>query len=168
MARLIAIAAALLAMTPVAAMGFDPMTATVRVSSGQLYDYVVIGEHPKATDGFDNAYDIISPGNLNADMGEPYISVVVPHPEWKPPREMRSDIRSPAVRTQWEIVVSSSLANGTPLVVTVDLDQSRIAKTARLTLEGKSRQVVLDGNNYKVPAPGPGVALRLLLVAEQE
>ena len=78
-------------------MGFDPMTATIRVSSNSLYDYVVIGERPQATDGFDNAYDTISPGNLNADMGQPFISVIIPHPEWKPAmREMRGDIRSPA------------------------------------------------------------------------
>ena len=33
------------------AMAFEPMTATIRVSNGALYDYVVIGENPAATDG---------------------------------------------------------------------------------------------------------------------
>ena len=80
----IAVIITIICLTSVAAMGFDSMTATIRVSNNSLYDYVIIGEHPQATDGFDNAYDTISPGNLNADMGQPFISVIIPHPEWKP------------------------------------------------------------------------------------
>src|SRR5689334_23135475 len=105
----------LICLTSVASLGFEPMEATIRVSNGSLYDYVVIGEHPQATDGFDNAYDTVSPGNLNADMGQPYISVVIPQPEWKPAmRKMRGDIRSPAKKQEWKIAISSSLPKGTP------------------------------------------------------
>ena len=93
--RIIASIIATICLTSVAAMGFEPMTAIIRVSNGSMYDYVIIGEHPKATDGYDNAYDTISPGNLDTDMGQPFISVIIPHPDWKPAmRELRGDICS--------------------------------------------------------------------------
>ncbi|QXE92730.1 hypothetical protein KP001_09490 [Geomonas subterranea] len=153
--------------TAVAAMGFEPMTATVRVSSGQLYDYVVIGEHPGATDSFDNAYDIISPGNLNADMGDPFISAVVSHPEWRPAREMRGDTRSPAKKKQWDVSVTSSLAKGTPLVVSIVPEESRLPKQATIAAKEGNTQVDLTNNEYILSAPGPGSVARLKIVAEQ-
>jgi hypothetical protein len=149
-------------------MGFEPMTATIRVSNGSLYDYVVIGEHPKATDDFDNAYDTISPGNLNAGMGEPYISVIVLHPEWKPAmREMRGDIRSLAKKQEWQISIISSLAEGTPLVVALMSDQSSLQKAIKLTLKDDKNDIDLKIGQYTIPAPGPGTKSRILIVAEQ-
>lgn len=166
--QVISFTATLLLAVNVAAMGLAPMTATLRVSSGKLYDYVVIGAHPKATDGFDNAYDIISPGNLNADMGEPYISVTAPHPEWKPAREMRTDIRPPAPKKTWVLSIRSSLPKGTMLKVEIDPDQSRIPTSARLMLEDRKRQIILDGHTCSIPAPGPGKTDKLLLIVEQQ
>jgi hypothetical protein len=149
-------------------MGFETMTATIRVSNGDLYDYVVVGEHPKATDGYDNAYDTISPGNLNADMGLPFISVIIPQPEWKPAfRELRGDIRSPVKKQEWQISITSSLAKGTPLVVAIQSDRSSLPQVIKLTLKDKKKEIDLGKGNYTLPAPGPGNKSSLLIIAEQ-
>ena len=144
------------------------MTATIRVSNGSLYDYVGIGERPEATDGFDNAYDTISPGNLNATMGEPYISVIILHPEWKPAmREMRGDVRSLAKRQEWQISITSSLAKGTPLAVALQPGQSRLPQAVKLILRNKKKGTDLRTESYSLPAPGPGTTSTLSIIAEQ-
>ncbi|MBJ6749130.1 hypothetical protein [Geomonas anaerohicana] len=144
------------------------MAATIRVSSGNLYDYVLIGEHPKATDGFDNAYDTISPGNLNASMGEPYISVIVPHPDWKPAmRELRGDIRTLAKKQEWQLLITSSLAKGTPLVIALTAEQSSMPRAMRLTLRDEKTEADLRKGGYTIPAPGPGIKTKILIVVEQ-
>ena len=151
-------------------MGFQPMTATIRVSNGSLYDYVVIGEHPKASNGFDNAYDTISPGNLNADMGEPYISIIIPQPQWKPAlRELRGDLRSPAKSQQWQLAISSSLAKGTPFKLELQAEGSALPQAMKLILkerEGK-KETDLRGGEYSFAAPGPGKTTTLFITAEQ-
>ena len=160
----------LICLTGVAAMGFEPMTATIRVSGGERYDYAVIGEHPKATDGYDNAYDTISPGNLNADMGEPYISVLVLHPEWQPAmRVLRGDIRALKARQEWQLTVSSSLPAGTPLKVELQWDRTTLPKGVKLTLkDGKTgKENNLASTQYTFPAPGPGENSKLAIIAEQ-
>lgn len=153
-----------------AALGFEPMAATIRVSNGLLYDYVVIGEHPKATDGFDNAYDTISPGNLNADMGEPFISVIVPHPDWQPAmRELRGDVRSPAKRAEWRLAISSSLPKGAKLKLALDTERGALPKAVQLTLKespGK-KEVDLRGGEHTLAAPGPGKQLNISIFVEQ-
>ena len=157
-------------LTNVAAMGFEPMTATIRVSNNSLYDYVIIGEHPQATDGFDNAYDTISPGNLNADMGQPFISVIIPHPEWKPAmREMRGDIRSPAKRQEWHLHITSSLPKGTPLNVAFRKGESTLPPGVTLTLKENATKAEhnLGAHSYMIAAPGPGAITKLLISAEQ-
>ncbi|GFO62798.1 hypothetical protein GMPD_07170 [Geomonas paludis] len=148
-------------------MGFEPMTATIRVSSGSLYDYVVIGEHPKADNGFDNAYDTIHPGNLNADMGEPYISTVIPQPKWKPAmRELKGDVRSPAKNQQWQLVISSSLAKGTPLTLELQAEGSSLPPALKLILIDK-KNIDLRQGEYVFPAPGPGKTTTFFITAEQ-
>ena len=157
-------------LTSVAAMGFEPMTAAIRVSNGSMYDYVIIGEHPKATDGYDNAYDTISPGNLNADMGQPFISVIISQPDWKPVmRELRGDIRSLAQRQEWQLAITSSLPKGAPLNVELQSDRTTLPKGVKLTLkyETMKKETNLKAGNYTVPAPGPGTPTRLLVIAEQ-
>lgn len=151
-----------------AALGLEPLSVTVRFSSGALYDYVVLGEHPKATDGFDNAYDTISPGNLNADMGEPYISAVLPHPEWKPGRELRGDLRALAGRQRWQVSVSSSLAKGTPLSVALQPGHP-LPSGVKLTLKDpqSAQETDLRSGNATLPAPGPGASATLFISAEQ-
>ena len=153
-----------------AAMGFEPMTATIRVSNGSLYDYVIIGEHPKATDSYDNAYDTISPGNLNATMRQPFISVIVSHPDWKPAmRELRGDIRSMAKRQEWQLSISSSLPKGTPLVVELQKHESSLPNGVRFLLKDDQtkKDTDLKAGSCTTPAPGPGTMTRLLVIVEQ-
>lgn len=167
--RYIAAGFILIFLTTVAAMGFEPMTATIRVSHSNLYDYVVIGEHPQATDGYDNAYDTISPGNLNADMGEPFISAVVSHPDWKLAlRELRGDIRSLAKRQEWHLVVASSLPAGTPLMLGLQADRTNLPKFVKLTLrEGNGKETDFHTANFSFPAPKPGTKTELVIIVEQ-
>ncbi|GFO54931.1 hypothetical protein GMSM_19380 [Geomonas sp. Red276] len=156
-------------LTRVAAMGYEPVTATVRVSSGALYDYVVIGEHPRATDGYDNAYDTVSPGNLNQDMGEPYISAVVLHPDWKPSmREMRGDIRAPAPRQEWRLKITSSLPAGTPLTLEIQQERTRIPKGTAVTVRAADgKEIDLQKGNFTMPAPKPSSPAEVVLVVVQ-
>lgn len=168
--RYTAAIAALLCLTGATAMALEPMTATIRVSSGSLYDYVIIGEHPKATDGYDNAYDTISPGNLNASMGQPFISVIITHPDWKPAlRELRDDIRSLAKRQAWQLIISSSLPLGTPMNVAFRKKESTLPQGMKLTLKeyttGKEHD--LGRWSYMIAAPGPGASTQLTIIAEQ-
>ena len=161
---------AVVSLCSVAAMGFEPITATIRVSNGALYDYVVIGEHHNATDGFDNAYDTVSPGNLNADMGEPFISVIIAHPDWKPAaRELRGDVRLPGKRQEWELAIRSSLPKGETLKVALDPKRGVPPKSVRLTLKGSRdvKEEELAGGARTLSAPGPGKTLYVTVVAEQ-
>jgi hypothetical protein len=165
-----ALIVASICLSSVAAMGFEPMTATIRVSNDSLYDYVVIGEHPSATDGFDNAYDTVSPGNLNADMGQPYISVIISHPDWKPAvRELRGDIRSPAKRQEWQLSITSSLPKGTQLDVTTQAEGTNLSKELKLLLkDGKvKKETNMRAGTSMLPAPGPGKTSKLVISAEQ-
>jgi len=168
--RLATIVTSMCLISNVAAMGFEPMTATIRVSSGSLYDYVVIGEYPKATDVYDNAYDTISPGNLNADMGQPFISVIIRHPDWKPAmRELRGDIRSLAKRQEWQLAISSSLAKGTPLTIALEPDRTTLPKGMSLTLRDPVKKVEtnLSAESHTITAPGQGLSSRLVIIVEQ-
>lgn len=159
---------ALICLTGTAAPGFEPMTATIRVSSGDLYDYVLIGEQSKATDGFDNAYDTISPGNLNADMGEPFIAAVMLHPDWKPGlREMRGDIRAMAKKQQWQLCITSTLAKGARLTVALQAGDGALPKGVRLTLRDGGKEADLRRGEYILPAPGPGTSSTIFIIAEQ-
>jgi len=149
-------------------MGYEPMSAAIRVSKGSLYDYVLVAEDPRATDGFDNAFDTISPGNLNQSLGEPYISVTVQQPTWKPAlRELRGDVRAPAKRQQWQISITSSLAKGEPLSVELQSDRTRLPQGTRLILRDSNNESDLREAKCSVPAPGPGAATKLLIIAEQ-
>jgi hypothetical protein len=153
-----------------AAMGLEPMFATIRVVSGSLYDSVVIGEDPKATDGYDAAYDITSPGNPNADQGQPFIRVVVAHPDGKPAMsELRGDIRSPAKRQEWHVVITSSLPKGTPLNVSFQKKESTLPQGMKLILKDDTtkREHDLGRWSYMIEAPGPGATTELRIIAEQ-
>ncbi|WP_135872010.1 hypothetical protein [Geomonas terrae] len=160
------ICAVLLSCTTAAAL--EPMSATITVSGGNLYDYVVIGEHAAATDSYDNAYDTISPGNLNADMGQPFICVIVPQPAWKPAlSKLRGDVRSLAKKQEWPLSVTSTFAKGTPLQVALRTEQSRLSPAMALTLKVGDKMYDLKAGPLTIPAPGPGNASGLLVSAEQ-
>lgn len=166
----VAAAIATICLTSVAAMAFEPMTATIRVMNGSLNDSVIIGEHPEATDGYDNAYDAVSPANISAAEGKPFISVVVSHPDWKPDmRELQRDIRSLAKSQEWQIMISSSLPKGTLLNVAMKKKESTLPQGMKLTLKGDmiDKEHDLGKWSYMIEAPGPGVTTRLLVTAEQ-
>ncbi|UFS71727.1 hypothetical protein LPW11_05915 [Geomonas sp. RF6] len=168
--RIFVITTAVLCLTTAAAMAYEPMAAAIRVSSGSVYDYVLIGEDSRASDGFDNAYDTISPGNLNADMGQPYISALIVHPEWNMAmKEFRGDVRSVARRQEWAVSVSSSLPKGTPLTVELQEDRSSLPKGMRVTLKDRARKKERNvaQERYLLPAPGPGAKSEFTLVVEQ-
>lgn len=173
MTRLLPALFAIIFLTSTAALASEPLSASIRVSNGTLYDYVVIGENPRATDGFDNAYDTISPGNLNADMGSPFISVIVPHPDWKPAfRELRGDIRGTAKRQEWQLSITSSLPKGTPLTVALQAEGTSLPARVKLTVkdqgkEGKVLAELTKAAEFTVPAPGPGNKKTVFVVAEQ-
>ncbi len=159
---------AFICLTSAAAMGFESMTATIQVSSGTLYDYVIIGEHPRATDGYDNTYDTISPGNLNADMGLSYISMLIIHPEWKRFQDLRGDIRSPSQKQEWQLAISSSLPKGTPLTVALLKEKSKLPGGVKMTLlKDKQTTIDLAAGNCTLPAPGPGTRTTAILIVEQ-
>lgn len=153
----------------VPAAASEPLTATVKVACRGVYDYVVLGEHPKASDGFDNAYDTISPGNLNADMGEPFVTVVSePGEGRKGARELRGDVRLPAKRRTWRLAVSSSLPEGTPLEVTLVGEESSLPAGARLYLSEGGEAPGRDfSSRATLPAPGPGRRRALFITVEQ-
>lgn len=159
---------ALICLTGVAAMGFEPLAATIRVTSGSLYDYVIVGEHSLATDGYDNAYDTLSPGNLNADMGQPYISAVIIHPEWKRSRqELRGDIRSPAKRQVWQLAIASSLAKGAPLTIDLQKEKSTLPRGVKVTVKDEQTTTDLTTGSCTLPAPGPNARSTATLTVEQ-
>lgn len=155
--------------TGTAAMGFEPMAATIKISSGSLYDYVFIGENRRATDGYDNAFDTISPGNLNADLGEPFLSVVMLHGDWKAgTRELRGDVRSLAKHQKWHLCVSSSLPAGTPLKVEL-AERGALPKGITLTLWDAERKIDLGrSGECLISAPGPGKQAEIIITAEQQ
>jgi hypothetical protein len=160
----------LVCLTSVPAFGFEPLTATMRVTNGNLYDYVIIGEHLQATDGYDNVYDTVSPGNLNATMGQPYISAVISHPEWKSAmQELRGDIRSLAKRQEWQLAITSSLDKGTPLTIALQSNESKLPQAVKLILKDENNNKVTDlrMGNCTIPAPGLGTTSKLIIISEQ-
>jgi hypothetical protein len=173
MKRHLAALIAAIILSGTAAFALEPLSASIRVSNGALYDYVVIGENTRATDNFDNAYDTISPGNLNADMGSPFISVIIPHPEWKPAfRELRGDIRGITKRQEWQLSITSSVPKGTPLTLALQEEGTSLPAGVKLSVRdhGKAGKVLTEltkAGEFTLPAPGPGKKGALLVVAEQ-
>jgi hypothetical protein len=168
--RYIAAIITIIVLTNASAMALEPITATIRVVSESLYDYVVIGEHPQATDGFDNTYDTISPGNLNKTMGQQYISVTIIHPDWKPAmQELRGDIRSLAHKQEWELTIRSSLPEGTPINVALRKNESVLPQGVKLTLRDDNTKKNHDLKNasYMIQAPGPKTTTKLFITVEQ-
>lgn len=165
---LLAASAIVLGFTVVASLASGPMKATILISSGALYDYVIIGEDSRATDGYDNAYDTISPGNLNEAMGEPFITAVLLHPEWKAPlRELRGEIRSVAAQQKWRLSVRSSLPEGTPLNLSLQREETALPQGMKLIVADAARNEQKDLLSQKciISAPGPGRSKELTIAA---
>lgn len=77
-------------------------------SAGDLRDRVEIGASRAATDGFDNPFDLLKPPPL----GERYLYLSIPHPEWGPfGSRYGVDIRNQSRAGSWEFTVETNLAN---------------------------------------------------------
>lgn len=117
---------------PSLARAYQPLAATVKVSGGSAYDYVIIGESPLATDGFDNAYDTIAPGG---SLNGVWITAYFDHPEWNAvKRQFRGDIRSASPSQTWLLTVEHNLPAGTPCTISLDSRTSIVPFYAGITL----------------------------------
>lgn len=154
-------------LAPFTAFAVEPMAATIKVSGGGVYDYVVIGESPKASDGFDNAYDTLAPGdNLNAT----YISSYFSHPEWGAAKTtFRGDIRTLAEKQEWALSFYSTLSSGTPLTVELQPGMNVLPQGLRLTIKdsGNTTSANLIDGHLTLTAPAPGITSQLIITAEQ-
>ena len=65
---------------PALASAAEPLSAAINISGANLSDLVVVGESPKATDGYDVFYDILAPG---PSLNDTSITAWFSHPEWQ-------------------------------------------------------------------------------------
>jgi hypothetical protein len=82
-------------------------------------------------------------------------------------REMRGDIRSLAIKQEWQLAITSTLPKGTPLTVELQTEGTILPQGVRLTLRDKKKEIDLKVGNYSIQAPGPGTTYELLVIAEQ-
>lgn len=161
------ILAAAACLCPLSALAVEPMAATIKVSGGGVYDYVVIGESPKATNGFDNAYDTLSPGD---SLNSTYISAYFSHPEWGAVKSnFRGDIRTLAEKQEWNLSIASTLPAGTPLTVELQPGLNILPQGLQLTVSdtGNTTTATLTGGTYTLASPASGTATQLIITALQ-
>lgn len=152
---------------PLTALAVEPMAATVKVSGGGVYDYVVIGESPKATDGYDNAYDTLSPGD---SLNSTYISTYFSHPEWAAVKKtFRGDIRTLAEKQEWSLSIASTLPVGTPLTVELQPGLNILPQGLQLTIKdiGNTTSANLIGGTYSLVSPASGTTTQLIITVLQ-
>lgn len=141
MKRYILIILALCAFPSLAA-AYQSLAATVKISSGNSYDYVIIGESPLATDGFDNAYDTISPGG---SLNSFWINSYFDHPEWNGvKRQFRGDIRSTAASQTWTLTVEQKLPADALCTISYDAVASLLPITAAMKLVDPKSGAIVD------------------------
>ena len=117
------------------------MKAQIKVSSGDAYDYVIVGEMAKATDGFDNSFDAFDPaGNMN----DAYVKTTVDHPEWGQVKsEFRSDMRELKEHQEWDVTVFTNLPAGTPLTLMLDTEKSILPPEYTVTAQDRETGAVI-------------------------
>jgi hypothetical protein len=142
----------------------EDMKASVKVTGGGTYDYVVVGGVTGAEEGLDYLYDIIYPSpNLN----DSFIATSIPHPEWGAVKdEFRADMRPAETDQSWTMAVSSNLPAGTPLKLDLDGETSVVPEgyTLSVTDVETGDVVSLDGATpyeFVVPAGGIPKELRI-------
>jgi FlaG/FlaF family flagellin (archaellin) len=114
----------------------------IETRSGSLYDYILIGMHPDATDGLDNAFDTVTPG---MGLGGQYIQMVVPHSDWASVKtDFRTDFRSMKKSETWETIITTDLPEGTPLTMSIDQEQSKIPAGYSVIVEDMATGIVQD------------------------
>jgi hypothetical protein len=161
------ILAAAACLSPLSALAMEPMAATIKISGGGVYDYVIIGESLKATDGFDNAYDTLSPGD---SLNNVYINSYFSHPEWGAAKAaFRGDIRSLKEKQEWNLSIASTLPFGTPLTVELQAGLNVLPQGLQLSIRdsGNTTTANLIGGHLSLTSPGQGNTAQLIITAEQ-
>ena len=98
----------------------DGVSFKITASGGGIYDYVIIGMAPGATDGLDYVYDVFTPGY---GLNDSYIYAFIPHPEWGAVKaDFRDDIRSMKNHDEWTIGITSNLPAGTPMTLQLEAE----------------------------------------------
>jgi hypothetical protein len=141
-----------------AAFGQPDMKANICVSGSGAMDCFVIGMQGDATNGFDNAFDTISPG---AGFNDTYILTYMDHPEWgQIKQEFKGDIRSLKAQDEWTVsVYTKNLPAGTGLVLKL-LENSVIP--SGYTLKVEDTDLTAAGYQFSVTTPD---AIRNIKVA---
>lgn len=152
------------------AFALSDMKAKIKVSGGGTYDYFVIGEMQGATDGFDNAYDTISPGY---NMNDTYISTYFSHPEWGQVKsEFRGDIRSLKEYDEWTVTVYTNLSDGTALTMSLQNEDSTLPSEYKITVEdtetGKITDILSSSYEFTVSGSNTSRYLKITATATEE
>jgi hypothetical protein len=114
----------------------------VQVKGAGTYDYIIVGMNSGASDGFDNAYDTVTPG---PGMTNPYILTVIKHPKWKTvKKEFRTDFRAVKRNERWDMTVMTNAAAGTQLMVSIDADRSSIPSSCRVLVKDPDTGITHD------------------------
>jgi hypothetical protein len=153
---------------------------TLKVTGGGVYDYCIAGVRVGATDGYDNAFDVLSPpGSLLST----YINTYFPHVEWGPLySKLRRDIKAPDLPKEWIFEVNSNIL-GELTIQWPDIKNAISDKKAVLVdMEGTGQEIDMqasssfvfynNGNPIKflvrisegIPAPKPPEGLRARLI----
>lgn len=136
----ILIAAVALLMTAGMVFAAQDFKSNIKFEGGGTYDYVIVSEMAKATDGFDNAYDSIFGGDgLNAT----YIKTVIRHDDWDRFKQFRRDTRALAPTQEWVVTFTTNVPNGTAMTVSQFLD-SNVPKGYSLTLQDMASGTITD------------------------
>jgi microcompartment protein CcmK/EutM len=114
----------------------DDLKVAVDVRGAGTYDYVLVGMNSAATEGFDNAFDTVTPG---AGVADPYITAVIPHPDWNTVKtDFRTDFRSPKKSETWHIKVATNAASGTKITLSIDRDRTSLPRNYRVLIKDPS------------------------------
>jgi hypothetical protein len=140
----------------------------IEARAGNLYDYILIGMNRAATDGLDNAYDTVTPGQ---GVGEQYVLMVVPHPDWNSVKtDFRTDFRALKNSETWDASITTNLPDGTPLILSIDHEQTKLPAGYVVTVEDMATGIVqdLEQGAYVVPVKAGGIPRQIRINLERD
>ncbi|MEK6744563.1 MAG: hypothetical protein AABZ15_13195 [Nitrospirota bacterium] len=140
----------------------------IETRAGKVYDYILIGMHKDATDGLDNAYDTVTPGQGVSDQ---YILMVVPHPDWKSLKtDFRTDFRAITKSNTWEATVMTNLPDGTSLTMSIDQEQSKLPTGYAVIVEDMATGAAqdLEKGAYVFPVKTSGLARQFRITLKKD
>jgi len=140
----------------------------IETRAGSVYDYILIGMHHDATDGLDNAYDTVTPGQ---GVGDRYILMVMPHPDWKSVKtDFRTDFRAMKKLEIWEAMVTTNLPDGTPLTMSIDREQSKLPAGYAVIIEDMVTGAAqnLEKGAYVFPVKTSGLAQQFRITLKKD